>query len=172
MEVSLQLHPRHSCFCQTFLLESTGLIAEQSHATHSVLWLLRKENRFHKRYAYNVTASQTNSWTQHFQRLVQIILYKNSLTLILWRLLLDCILGGVEYISASLITTKMYKFKILVSDYLSSVFLQSSYQLSEHRPAHILQHQCSNFLAKYPTTHREVGHLSNKDIKVKIFFES
>lgn len=66
----------------------------------------------------------------------------------------------------------MYKFKILVSDYLSSVFLQSSYQPSEDRPAHISQHQCSNFLAKYPTTHREVGHLSNTDIKVKFFLRA
>lgn len=29
------------------------------------------------------------------------------------------------------------------------------------------QHQSSNHLAKYPTIHREVGHLSNTDIKVK-----
>lgn len=29
------------------------------------------------------------------------------------------------------------------------------------------QHQSSNHLAKYPTIHREAGHLSNTDIKVK-----
>lgn len=62
----------------------------------------------------------------------------------------------------------MHKFKIiLVPDYLSWVFLQSSYQPSEHKPAHIPQHQSSNHLGKYPTIHREAGHLSNTDIKVK-----
>lgn len=64
----------------------------------------------------------------------------------------------------------MYKFKIISSVRLSLMgFLQSSYQPSEHRPVHIPQHQSSNHLAKDPTIHREVGHLSNTHIKVKFW---